>query len=574
VVSLAILRPNTITDGGKMALKGFQGDRFSVLLDNKTQRQIIELAAKNVCRNENGKYKTIAKKLQARCSSLANLKLTSIQCNYFTDWKLGKKFIPIDCLIEFCNLSNYSLNRVENKIEKIKYKHSLNRNAIKYDKREELFNFERELDYLEKNKGSLDFIEYFYGIHKSKNDLEEINNFIEALKHRKDGKTNQEISVILNIPKTKVNRWISERKFPNLIWFLKFFLKMGLPEKNTKWLSINSTKGGIFTGPWIEVPDKISDFRDLIKVINQLKPLPEFYDKIRDFKEYNKLTARINLFAFVLGVLIGDSSKHAIKRKRRVTRRITLRLSKRYKSNERFGEFTSMCINSMGLRMKRRKDCPAGRSNPYPFYTWASQSSPLIQWVFNVCLGMKDHELTTYDSIKSDWIQYTPREFKAFFLQGLAESDGFIDFSSCQAGIITNPNTDFIKKLLDSLDMTSAKRFFSASRLWSLMININDSYRLPLFNPVIQSYRYKKMEKLYKAERVSGHWPEWLRNEINFYIKKGLSGTELVEKIIDKHNILVRAQRVNKKRNSLINGGDFIKKENEMIALGIESTAH
>jgi hypothetical protein len=560
-----------------MNIKDFPGDKFCVLLDTGTQKRLVESAARNIGGSGKSEYIELAKRLQDRCESIRSLNPVSIHRCYIHWWAAGKKFIPIDCLVELCNLSHHSFPEIEAKIRKIKYKHASNNRAADYGNKERLFNFETELKYLKNNvKNKFDFINYFYGINQSQKDLKDINNFLDALELRKNGKTNREISDILGVSIRKIDRWISGESFPSMIWLLRSFFELRKPNKNFKWLSINSSKGGILNGPWIEVHKKITNFDDILRVISQLKPLPEFFGEANRLEIDTNLIPRSNFFAFVLGVLIGDSSKHAIKRKRRITRRITLRLSKRYASNEKFGEFTSMCVKSMGLRMKRCKDCPAGKCNPFPFYTWISQSSPLMQWIFTSCLGMKDNGLTTYDSIKADWILNTPNEFKVWFLQGLAESDGFIDFTACQAGIITSPNTNLIKRLLKSLSVNSRKRYFIKSNLWSLMMSIGDSHKLPLFNHIIKSYRYEKMEKMHNAKRISGHWPRWLDDEVKSCIKEGLSGTKLVERVIDKHNILIRAGRVNKKKREFANenGGDVIEEKSEMISLGIESTAH
>ena len=90
------------------------------------------------------------------------------------------------------------------------------------------------------------------------------------------------------------------------------------------------------------------------------------------------------MLGFFLGMFLGDASKTGINRKQRVTRRVHIRLSKGYPTNERLGCFVSMCANRLGLRMGKRKDCPAGKRNIHAFYTWISQSSLLFQWMFEL----------------------------------------------------------------------------------------------------------------------------------------------------------------------------------------------
>ena len=242
--------------------------------------------------------------------------------------------------------------------------------------------------------------------------------------------------------------------------------------------------------------------------IDQLRPIND-YEIVHRFnlKPDDLEKMKLNLFAYLLGILVGDASKNCIKRKRKTTRRITLSLTHAHQTNERLGNFVALCANCLGLRMNRIKDGPKGSKNKNSFFRWRSQSSLLIEWIFNVCLGLSDDQLTTYDAIKADWILTTPKTFRVWFLQGLADSDGFVDLQAQQVGIITQPNTDLIKRIFESLGVNPKKRIFGG-RLEALMVNIRDAYKLPIFNPLVRSYRFKLLEKLIKAKRIRGHWPK------------------------------------------------------------------
>lgn len=395
---------------------------------------------------------------------------------------------------------------------------------------------------------SFKFIDYFYGISASEEDRKEGLAFVNCITLRNDGKSNREISESLNISKSKINHWLFENRIPFLVKLFQTHIRLGKPDKNMRWLSINSTKGGTFTGPWIQVPETINNFECIKYVINQLEPLGEFHKESPLDKDS---AIRIKLFGFCLGILIGDSTKETIKRKRRITRRITLRLSKGHETNQKLGNFVSMAVNSLGLRMKKCKDCPPGKLNTFPFFTWISQSSPLVQWMFNVCLGLKDNEKTTYDPIRASWIMTASDEFKVWFLQGLAESDGFVDFSACQVGIITHPNTELIESILSSLDIASTRRLLTRDGLWTLMISVEDGYSLPIFSDLVKDYRYLETQKLFKAKRISGHYPNWLKDKIQENIKVGVFGTRLVKKILDEDNLLIRIKGINRLKKIL-----------------------
>jgi len=181
-------------------------------------------------------------------------------------------------------------------------------------------------------------------------------------------------------------------------------------------------------------------------------------------------------------------------------------------------------------------------------------------------LGLKDDGRTTYDKINADWILEAPREFKISFLQGLADSDGFVDFSAQQAAVITHPNTDLIEKIFISLEVKTRRWLITQTGLWCLVMGIKDAYNLPLFNPYVKCYRYEKVIKLFNAKRLSGHTPEWLSRKVNEYIKSGLSGTKLVEKIIDEYGIAIRTKNILRRKRKM-------EREKWLTCLGIESTA-
>lgn len=382
---------------------------------------------------------------------------------------------------------------------------------------------------LNKRKNIKNFTKLFFGINLSYRDKKNITNFLSVIKHRNRGIPISKIHSQTNIPRRKIEHWIFEDTKPLIINLLKDYIQLGNPSKGKVWISINSTRGGLFTGPWIEVPKIIRTYKDLLRVLNQL-------NKNIEFSEVS--------FGYILGFLIGDSSKPSIIRKFRTTRRITVRLSKHFPTNKKLGDYVSLCANNLGLRMKKCKDCPPGKQNLYPFYTWISQSSTLIQWIFNVCIGLNDNQKTTYDKINANWILNSSKQFKISFLQGLADSDGFVDFSEQRVGIITHPNTDLVENILNTLEIKSKRRYFTNNGLWALMISIHDAYSLPIFNRSVNSYRYKKLKKLVYAKKIQGHWPEWLSQEVNKNIISGINGTELVKKIIDNYGVAIRTKQI------------------------------
>lgn len=420
------------------------------------------------------------------------------------------------------------------------------------------------IEYIIKNPNlDTDFVNQFYGLLLRKKDIKNFYDFCTVVRYRASNMYALEIARLTGIPKRRIEHWIHKENYIFPIRILTHYLDLEKVDNESKLLSLNSTRGGLFTGSWIRVPTKIKDYLNLKMVLDQLSELSDFSLRKRKFALY-----RINeeeLFAYFLGFLIGDASKTGIKRKQRVTRRIHIRLSKHYPTNKRLGDFVTLCVNSFGLRMNQRKDCPPGKLNPCPFYTWISQSSLFFQWVFDVCLGLKNNMTTTYDPINASWILGSPREFKIKFLQGLADSDGFVDFSARQVGIITHPNTDLIVRIFESLGVKTRKRFFTSNGLWSLMFNIKDAYNLPIFNEYVRSYRYKEMEKLFQAKRYH-RWPKDFRKKVDNYIKSGYSGTELVKKILQQEGVIISTKQICKIKKNMAH-------KNKEVILGVECTA-
>lgn len=412
-------------------------------------------------------------------------------------------------------------------------------------------------NYILKNEPNLKFIDNFFDMDYKKPEEELFYKFFNACKLYNKYLNIKKVSKILKMHPSTIGGWIKFKRTPFLVKLLNYNLK--LKTSQNKWLSINSTKGGSFTGPWVSVPLKIKTIKDIKRVLDQIEPLENFNFLSKKYEVKN----RLNLFFYLFGVIVGDASKHPISRKNRTTRRIQLRLTKKYPSCEKLGEFTILCLNNLGLRMNRCKDCPKGKRNPYDFYAWHSQCSPLIEWIFTIVLGLNTNKKTTYDKINCNWLLNIDRNFKISFLQGLSDSDGFIDITTRRAGIITGPNTDFVIKLLDTLNIKTKKWHLHKGTLGYVSMNLNKAYSLPLFNESVKLYRYNLMKKIMEARRLPRPFPRWLIEKINSLILKGYSSTKIIHKILNEDNISISQGGIAKR----------MKKLKTQKILGIESTA-
>jgi hypothetical protein len=294
-----------------------------------------------------------------------------------------------------------------------------------------------------------------------------------------------------------VNAWTEGTKQPYLVRVADKALHADA-RPGWKLLTLWLESGGNAQGPWIQVPTELRCYDDVQQVIKQLGPLESTYQRGASFDLTKERIEELreDLFAYLLGILGGDASKAGGKQKRFTSSNIDLHLTLKQPTNERLGEFTCMCTNSLGVIMDRKLDKqPSGSSrfgkNPSAAYRWTSARSPLVAWMFNVGLGLQWGECTTLHELKMDWIFSTPKSFRTRFIQGMADSDG--GMKPYEVVITSVPNADFVTRLLQSLGMTTAHIIYESGKPLRTMVNAKQATVLPIFNEFVKSYRYQRL---------------------------------------------------------------------------------
>jgi hypothetical protein len=153
--------------------------------------------------------------------------------------------------------------------------------------------------------------------------------------------------------------------------------------------------------------------------------------------------------------------------------------------------------------MERKRDKqPTGQTReskePAPAYRWTSERSPLIAWMFSVCLGLDWEETTTTQELRMGWIFNTPRTFRVRFVQGVSDSDGCV--KGYEVEIASVPNAQFFADLLESLGMRTAHVSYEGGEPLKTMISRREASTLPIFNEFVKSYRYLKMTGPYVSQ--------------------------------------------------------------------------
>ena len=382
-------------------------------------------------------------------------------------------------------------------------------------------------DYILKRGADLGFTKCFWReCEPLSYDVDQYEKFVTALQLVSKGIKQTEIADQLDINHNSINKWTHLMQMPKLGHFLKAYLTLGIPKQGRVWLTLEQTHGhAVPAGQFIEAPQSIASWQDVEVVIEQIKPIEH------EAIGFN----RIYLFDFLLGMILGDANKS---KQGRGHRHIGLVMSKKYETNEKIGNFTCQCAKDVGLRMERRKDHPKPFGKPHEFYEWTSQSSPLIDWIYYIALGLKDGQHTTYDPVQMDWAIESPKDFRVGLIQGIAESDGSVSIASQTVEFWIIPNWDFMIRFLATFGLHAFRNREAVSLVKSQAIA---SYGVPVFSDYLQTVRYQRLRlmattpRLDKEDRV----PEEIRREIIQLRKQGYSVPKIVETIAQTRNLLV-----------------------------------
>ena len=379
------------------------------------------------------------------------------------------------------------------------------------------------VDYLLQHGTRLEFKRYFWkGCEPLPSDVTYFRRFVEEF--------------------TEPTMWINYdhiqlRKMPKLAHFLKAMILLGKPQEGFVWLTLEQSHGhAVPVGQFVQVPISIERWDDVATVISQIVPrTPSKGEFTRPY-----------LFGFLVGMILGDGHKP---KQGHSHRHLSLVLSKKYDSNLRIGDFTSYCANQFGLRMNRSNDLPKPPHKPFGFFVWNSQSSPFLDWIFNVVMGLEDGQNTTYDAVNMDWALESPEDFRIGLIQGIAESDGSVSISGQEVEFWVLPDWDFMIKLLATFGLRGFRNREAVSLAKSQAIA---SFNVPVFAPHLRTIRYERLELMAKTKKLARveRLPEDVREEITRLASGGHSVPTIVQEIARTKKLLVSfeaAQRWAKK---------------------------
>ena len=259
------------------------------------------------------------------------------------------------------------------------------------------------------------------------------------------------------------------------------------------------TAGGNNQSEWICIPTSVRSYSDIVSVLNQVRPIQRTYERAAIFgitrERLDAMREELNGYAF--GMMLGDSGKEGGQADRFTSANLDLNFSMKHPSNQNLGEFTCMCLNSLGLEMERIKDkAPTGDTlkaeDPSEAFRWTSERSPLLAWMSYEGMGIGQGKTTSRDPVRMDWVMDAPFNFRKRFAQGIADSDGSVK----DVIVITSaPNSEFLVKLLHSLEIKSAHVVYEGGIPLRVTMNGKEAAGLPIFNEIVKGYRFKKMSR-------------------------------------------------------------------------------
>jgi len=336
-----------------------------------------------------------------------------------------------------------------------------------------------------------------WGIGVTEMGRKQVESFCEFVRLHQRGVGVKEIARTLGVHRTTVAEWREGTDQPYLIRALRDTLSLE-PRPGWKLLPMRLSSGGGEPSQWVHVPEVITSYDDILHVLEQVRPLKETYERAATFgipKERIE-AMKPELFAYTLGIMVGDSGKLGGAQNRYASMNLDLQLTTKQPTNQRLGLFVMTCVNSLGLEMSRIKDKPPSGvqllgKNPTVSYRWSSERSPLLAWAFSTCLGLGWGETTTTHPVRMDWIRATPYQFRVRFIQGASDSDGCVKPSEVE--IASVPNAEFFAALLRELGMTTAHAAFEKGEPVKTRMNRKQASTLPVFSEFVKSYRYVKL---------------------------------------------------------------------------------
>jgi len=357
----------------------------------------------------------------------------------------------------------------------------------------------------------------------------------------------------LKIGKSTIGAWFDGTQLPTRIAYAAL-IPQEAPRNGFKWLPKRLNHITNQPEDFIQVPLEINSPQDLLVVLDQISPLNT--KAMRDFEKKHGEISQAIAFMYLLGLMVSDGT---FKSDVDYSAMAELFVSKKYSWGSTLGKGFCFTFGKIGISAQRKSDQEKVRENGNvsKFKVYKSEASPLLMWMKKALLGLKYSEIKKNVPIKADWILDMPHDWKAAFIQGLADGDGYASIPRFDTGIATTTNEEPIAKLLLSVGIESTTGDDRAKI--SKYNEILKARELPLFR--FASGRQQILEDICKIIKLRPKGrrriPEDEKKLVMDLHRAGLKPGGIVEKLWHEHGlarttamIYMFIRRENKKKTS------------------------
>ena len=366
----------------------------------------------------------------------------------------------------------------------------------------------------------------------ARNHLLQVDKYFLALKLLASGGHFSEVASRVGASRLQVKRWFSSEGKPFLIHLTSQIPKK-TPWMGFKWLPTFIDQYGVhYPSNFIQVPQTLNCWEQIEQVLCQLTERND--QKMREWEtQFGKISKR-NAFAYVLGMIVSDAAKNSTKSYSSTSFELTLTKAKYW--SEKVGEATCYYLGKLGI--KANLGNPVFPKMGHEQHYWYGSRTPLLRWILHSVLGIESGNCTTYQPIRSEWIQKAPFEIRQKFLQALNDGDGFASVTGQIIGNACIPNISFLIRLLNTFDIESSPRSDRKQVVIRKADSIIQAARLPFFlHATSRQLNAEKIAKMLRKRRHQkrGLFPEDVVIEILTLKRKRMSFGEIAEKVFDKY---------------------------------------
>jgi len=138
--------------------------------------------------------------------------------------------------------------------------------------------------------------------------------------------------------------------------------------------------------------------------------------------------------------------------------------------------------------------------------------SEVFVWFHTACMGLDRDQLTSYDSVRMDWLLTASSDSIKWFLRGIADSDGTVNVRNKVVAITSEPNGPLFVKLFAMVGVHAT--IHKSKGFDCVSISVSDAVRIRIFNPEMETHRGVLLEKLASAQTFQARWPFWLEERV------------------------------------------------------------